>query len=185
MKSVPHTLWSVALAGLLCLSLAAPAWSTTVQVVGLPELAQRASLIVEGQVTQQRTVRLEQRPWLATEYQIQVEQTYKGQAAATLTVRVPGGSLEGRQLTIEGMPTFKAGERVLLLTEAVPGGQLPLGLWQGVFRLQPDGQAFTRSQHSGGVYTHAWCTGGEDSTRFDANELRAWLRGLKQEGGEP
>jgi hypothetical protein len=155
-----------------------------VQVVGLPELAQRASLIVEGQVTQQRTVRLEQRPWLVTEYQIQVQHTYKGQAQGSVTVRVPGGTLEGQSVAIEGMPSFKAGERVLLLAEAVPGGHLPLGLWQGVFRLQPDGQTFVRQDQGGGVYSHAWCTGGEAVARFNAKELRAWLQS-PQAGGQP
>jgi hypothetical protein len=53
----------------------------------------------------------------ATDYRVRVEEVLKGQAAEQLTVRVPGGGSGPVRLKIYGAPSFRPGERALVLIE--------------------------------------------------------------------
>ncbi len=100
--------------------------------LGVPELAERADLIVEARVLSTRVV--EAPGTLQTEAVLQVGRTFAGQALTYRTVRLPGGEREdGSGLLIPGMPRLAAGEDVLLFlsAEGKKGARMPIGLSQG------------------------------------------------------
>lgn len=71
-----------------------------------------------------------------THYQVQVEKTYKGTAAASLDLAVPGGALNGAQQVVSGSPTLAAGQDYFLfLWTSRSGLTQVIGLSQGLFQV--------------------------------------------------
>ena len=73
-----------------------------------------------------------------TRTRLSVLETVKGQAADDLNLTLPGGSVEGRQLTVIGMPTFRVGEETVVFL-SVPdeyGSPWPMGLGQGCYSVR-------------------------------------------------
>jgi hypothetical protein len=69
-----------------------------------------------------------------THYQVQVMNTYKGAAARTWDVAVPGGAVNGSQQFFAGAPTLTAGKDYLLfLWTSKTGLTQVIGLSQGLF----------------------------------------------------
>jgi hypothetical protein len=56
------------------------------------------------------------------------------------TFRTIGGEVDGRRLTVQGMPRFEVGQQVALFLHDSPGTALgpTVGLWQGVFFVERD-----------------------------------------------
>lgn len=183
-------------AALAVLLIASMSVATTVLIVGIPELGRRATLIVEGHVEATSVVSLKAGPGIFTDSTIAVSTTHKGSNLTELVVRVPGGHLNGRTTTIEGMPSLTPGTDVLLFLEPLPISAnpdgltryLPLGLTQGHMILRDHGEQpyFERARHLGGVVAnHAYCTGGEHERRFDVKSMRRWLRDTFSQGDRP
>ena len=173
-----------AIAGAVLLP-AEPGQATTLVRAGLPELFERADLVIEAKVTKSAVVEIAARPGVFTDYTLSPTHTYKGESADALVVRHPGGKIARGELLIEGMPKLEVGSTVIVFLEALPKGAfeddetryLTLGMWQGHFVLSGDGSRFARNADSNLalISPMPWCTGGEDRVDFDAKGLRAWL----------
>lgn len=81
-------------------------------------------------------------PLIETHYELEVLEDLRGISAPRFTLVQPGGYLAqaGRGTAIPGLRNFAVGEElVLFLTREGPGGwRLPVGLAQGVLRVQRD-----------------------------------------------
>ncbi len=147
-----------------------PAQTTTVIRAGLPELSDRADLVVEGRV-------LSVSEYLApggmayTDYQIRISGRFKGASEDRLVVRLPGGA----GTVVLGTPKLVPGTDVLLFLERGHVGDtwVVLGLGQGHFVL--DGGEFRRQFTDVGYVDLAYCTGGEALDRVSATQLRRFL----------
>lgn len=157
----------VVAASLLC---ANPAGATTVIRAGLPELVERADLVVEGEVASAREYVA--RGEVYTDYTLQVAARFKGQAPDTLVVRLPGGA----GTVVVGTPKLTVGSQVLLFLERgnVGDSWVILGLGQGHFELVEE--TYVRRLGNVGFIDLPYSTGGEDLTRIAAPDLRAFLR---------
>jgi hypothetical protein len=76
---------------------------------------------------------------IVTQLTLVVEETIKGRAPATLILKVPGGTLNGTTLEIQGLPNFESGERYLLFLrpDAEHVGDPVVGVNQGFFHVVP------------------------------------------------
>lgn len=117
----------------------------------VPQLAERADLVLEGRV---RSARGHQAAsgLIETEYELEVDRTLHGEHQALRTLRVPGGVLpDGRGLLLPGMPRLLEGEEVLLFlsSESTGGVRMPVGLSQGKFRVETrlDGTRLLSRRH--------------------------------------
>jgi len=128
------------LAFLLAAALAGPLAATSYVQVSDEALVDESPLAVVAKVTAvDRSVVLQDRhgPALVTEYALEIEEPLKGGAPGRiLRMRLLGGvAPDGIGLKIHGMPSFRAGERVLLFLE--PDGRgawRPAHLFLGAFR---------------------------------------------------
>lgn len=113
-----------------------PLWearSTTVEALSPEDLVARADAIVWGDVVQVRAAREGKRIYTLVE--VAPRETLKGQPAATVSLKLPGGEVDGVVSVFHGMPRFSLGEEVVLhATAAHPrsGVRVPVGLGQGV-----------------------------------------------------
>jgi hypothetical protein len=104
----------------------------------VPELAQRAELVLEGRV-QSATALVGASGLIETEYRIHVQRTFEGEHQDSRDVRLPGGVLpNGNGLMLPGMPTLWPGEDVILFLTgpSSSGVRMPVGLSQGKFRVE-------------------------------------------------
>jgi hypothetical protein len=120
---------------LLCLFVLASG-AATLEKLTTDEMAQKATLIVRGRVSQcSGAVR---GPVIYTSCTVAVTERWKGQAGSTVQVWIPGGSARGLVQTFTGTPKFTNGdEYVLFLWAGKSGLNQVIGLSQGVFDLTP------------------------------------------------
>lgn len=80
------------------------------------ELVAEADTIVRGTVAEVRCVTVEtsRGPAIHTLVTLQVERALKGSAAETVTLRLLGGTVGKRTLTVDGLPQFHAGQRTVV-----------------------------------------------------------------------
>src|SRR5262249_21744048 len=70
---------------------------------------------------------------------VDVESCGRGACGASVTVRQLGGELGGRGTAVEGAARFAAGDEVLLFLRPRSDGTFaPVGMVQGVFRVERD-----------------------------------------------
>ena len=118
-----------AAAALLALSLAPFAAATAYhEVLSASALDARAQLTVRGVVTALRPEAVG-KGLVQTVVTIAVDEVYRGRAGDTVEVVAPGGTLEGRTLSITGAPTFTVGDEVLVFAR----GRTIVGFGQGAF----------------------------------------------------
>ena len=118
---------------LVILLFAGTSYATTVQRLGLEDLARRAQTIVVGRVTNSRTYWSSNRKLIFTSYTFQVDESIKGQAGRTLEITTIGGKVGDVELHVAGMPAFQNGESAVVFVEQSAGFQTVLGLSQGKF----------------------------------------------------
>jgi hypothetical protein len=95
-----------------------------------------AALIVRGHVTDVRAVAVPGRgiESIAT---VAVDAVLKGTAESFVSVRVPGGTVDGRRFVMVGSPTLRASESaVFFLTRDSENAWRPAGLSSGIARLE-------------------------------------------------
>lgn len=109
--------------------------ATTVERLGLEELAKRANAIVVGTVTGARTYWSAGGKLILTEYTIEVDETVKGNSGRTISVTTIGGRIGDIELHVSGMPSFQKGENAVVFVETSGAYQTVLGLEQGKFTL--------------------------------------------------
>lgn len=128
----------------LLLASASVARSTTVIPPTFDELVSEAQLIFQGSVTGVRS------EWLGEGAQrrivsyitFNVEDAIKGQPGASYTMRMLGGTVEGRTMEVTDSPKFKVGDRDIVFIENNGTQFIPLvGIMHGRFRVQKDQQS--------------------------------------------
>jgi PKD repeat protein len=117
MKTIKKVYW---LTCVLMMAIATAAPATTIVMPTDEQLVEKSPLIVRGVVVRSEPVDRNGAIW--TETVLQVEQTLKGEAPATMTIREVGGVLENRITKIFGTPEYVAGERVLAFLTPTPRG---------------------------------------------------------------
>ncbi len=98
----------IVVAGVLWASAAA---STSALKFDLQSLVVNSNQIVVADVTEMRSLRKEGR--IYTDTTLEVQETWKGDAADEVTVRLPGGRIGDTVTRVHGMPGFQTGERVV------------------------------------------------------------------------
>jgi hypothetical protein len=134
-----HTL----LLPLFCLSFcAAPtgASATTVIPLTLDRMAGSSDVIVHGEVLRSQVIAVAKNErHLQTVVTVRVDRLLKGpKGTRELTLRLPGGKLGKWAMQIPGMPSFKAGEEVVLFLEKTRVSWALTGLSQGKFTVYRD-----------------------------------------------
>lgn len=128
-----------AVALLVALLAAAPAGATTVRQLSLEDMSADAVVVVRGVVGGVGGVRIGGH--IYTDATLAVSECLKGPCGPTLTVRQLGGEVEGFGMHVEGSAELQPGsEVVLLLRRRLDGAYAPLGMAQGAFRVERDGQ---------------------------------------------
>ena len=138
-----------ALAALASLLIVATADASIIRGLTLKDLRGRAESIVAGTVVGLRTVRTAKS--IETVARVRVDRAFKGSGPRVLTMRVPGGFHQGRRLVVQGAPELLEGESVLLFLYRDADSWRPVGLFQGVWRLDPDDRRVARASGSGGA----------------------------------
>ena len=135
----PKSLLSLVLIGLAFVC----ANATTVIPPTFEQLVKQAELIFQGTVTESRSV------WegeggqrhIETYVTFKVEDNVKGNAGASYTIRMLGGTVGDETMEISDAPKFKVGDRDILFVEHNYDQFVPLvGIGHGRFHVQRDEQ---------------------------------------------
>jgi hypothetical protein len=127
-------LFSVVLLALACV-LALPADASVLRGLTVGQLRSGSDAIVVGKVTGVRSV-YDGRT-IETVVRVRVAAVHKGEAGRIVTVRFPGGIARGKRLTVPGAPLMGRGDQVLLFLYRAEGQFRPVGLFQGVWKIDP------------------------------------------------
>jgi len=114
------------------------AWGTTIKPMSVEELAQAASRIVEVQVLESHAVWNPRRTKIYTVSKVSVATVLKGGNEREITIRQPGGSLDGYTMKVSGVQALRAGEETMMFLKPSPqrdGTWSVVGLMQGHFRI--------------------------------------------------
>lgn len=117
------------------------ATATTVIPPRFDELVSRAQIIFEGEVTglQSQWIGEGAQHRIVTFVTFKVDDTLKGDAGATYSIRMLGGTVDGRTMEVTDAPKFKVGDHDLLFVENNGSQFIPLvGIQHGRFRVQKD-----------------------------------------------
>lgn len=120
---------------LLALAIAVPTEASVLRGLTLRELRLGADVIVSGEVVAVRSVRTERS--IDTVVRVRVQQSYRGKVGKSVLVRVPGGEHGGLHLVVPGSPRFQRGGRVLMFLSRDGEEYRPVGLFQGVWTIDP------------------------------------------------
>jgi len=136
------------LLNLLLLAIVAVAFTqmaaTTVIPPTFEQLVQQAEVIFQGTVTNSRSI------WegeggqrhIETYVTFNVEDSVKGQAGASYTIRMLGGTVGDETMEVTDAPKFKVGDREILFVEHNNDQFIPLvGINHGRFHVRHDDQA--------------------------------------------
>ncbi len=127
------------------LACAAAMSAATMQQLTMTELVNASTAIVHGTVTASRTSLINRT--IFTHYTVQVSEQWKGAAAATVDVALPGGALSGVRQSYPGVPNLQIGsEYVLFLWTGKSGVTQITGFHQGVYLIESN----TASRHASG-----------------------------------
>ena len=155
-SSVPPLLRSLALlcatAAPLAPALLPSARASVVEALDLDTLVQDSDAVVLARVMKHWS-HLDERGRIVTDFQMQVEQSEKGNSVpgSAVVVRKLGGIVDGRGMHISGEPGFTDGELVLLFgTQGKKTYLRPVGMGQGTIRVyEQGGQRWARSDAQG------------------------------------
>lgn len=115
--------------------------ATTVIPPNFEELVNRAEVIFEGEVTDLKS------QWIGegSEHRIvtyvtfKVDQALKGDPGTTYSIRMLGGTVDGRTMAVSDAPKFKVGDHDVLFIQNNGHQFIPLvGIQHGRFRVQKD-----------------------------------------------
>jgi hypothetical protein len=128
----PSTGKAFAVAALALVTAGAPAVASMVLAMELPELTARAERIVVADVTTVHSAWDKRHERILSTIEIQVAEVWKGQvpAGGRLTIVQPGGSADGIEMRVHGLPSFVPGERAVLFLRgaaAQPIGVVGMG----------------------------------------------------------
>jgi hypothetical protein len=115
--------------------------ATTVIPPKFDELVNRAEIIFEGEVTglQSQWIGEGAQHRIVTFVTFKVDDTLKGEPGASYSIRMLGGTVDGRTMEVSDAPKFKVGDHDLLFVENNGSQFIPLvGIQHGRFRVQKD-----------------------------------------------
>lgn len=126
----------------LCAAFAlASAQATTVIPPSFDELVDQAQLIFQGTVTNTES------QWageggnrrIVTYVTFKVDEAIKGDAGASYTIRMFGGTVDGQTMEVTDSPKFKVGDRDIVFVENNGSQFIPLvGIMHGRYRVQQE-----------------------------------------------
>ena len=103
---------------------------------------QRADAVFRGEVVATRALWVGSTPetrHIATRVTFRVHEAYKGNAAAMETLEFAGGTVDGKTLTVPGVPQFSVGQVAVLFVVGQGKQFCPLvGIAQGRFHVVKD-----------------------------------------------
>jgi len=173
---------SVVLAGIALLA-ASLASATTVQKFTLKELATKSNAIVMARVEDQSSRQDAGNKEIYTYITVSVLESVKGaKGEKTITIRQLGGSVGNLISAVPGMPSFKAGEEVVLFLSAKDRAGYPwvMGLQQGKYSIVTDdsGMKSVRNELDGLQMLSP--DGSKSESRTSSEQpLAAFLDGIK------
>lgn len=133
-------IWTAVMATLMLASVV-PAQASLVRGFSLQQLRSEAHRVVVGKVTAARSFWNEGKDKIYTEYTVEVQRVVKGEKVSKLTVRLMGGRVGERELTVSGNPSIDVGERVLLFLRDYDSFHAVVGMSQGKWSVRTlDGQ---------------------------------------------
>jgi hypothetical protein len=122
------------LLALALLGIAAPAAASTFVAATVEEVARSSAAVVRGRVVA-AAARTTRDGRIVTDVEVEVASAWKGAPERTVRIVVPGGSLGGIALRVEGAPTFAPDEEVVVfLVREGPAWRVN-GYGQGKFRV--------------------------------------------------
>ncbi|HEY7389516.1 MAG TPA: hypothetical protein VH640_13465 [Bryobacteraceae bacterium] len=111
-----------------------PLQSATLERLSLDNMIQKATAIVRATVTGSHVA--QQGPLIYTHYTIHVTERFKGPAAASVDIVVPGGTLNNLRQSFAGTPSFRTGDDYVFFLWTGPSGLTHIiGLTQGLFAM--------------------------------------------------
>lgn len=121
--------------------LSGSALATTLRPLSLAELAAGADTVVRGRVGEAEVTRSERSGRILTRTRVEVLETLKGRADATLTVEQLGGRLEGQTLRVPGDAQLERSEEVVLFLRCAGKPRCHLyGLGLGKYTVRRSGE---------------------------------------------
>ncbi len=115
--------------------------ATTVIPPKFDELVSRAQVIFDGEVTglQSQWIGEGAQHRIVTFVTFKVNEAIKGDPGSTYSMRMLGGTVDGRTMEVSDAPRFKVGDRSVLFVENNGTQFIPLvGIQHGRFRVQKD-----------------------------------------------
>jgi hypothetical protein len=129
---------TIALVAALLL-LPATSVATTLMKVDVPMLKQESESVVHARVKSMESAWNEQRTMIFTAVTLDVIRTLHGKPAEQVTVRVPGGTVDGYTIEMAGAPKFQAGSAVVaFINQWDDGTPKVAGYYQGVSQVVLD-----------------------------------------------
>ena len=132
-----HSLGTFAL---ICLTAAAvPAHGTVLMQMDADQLADKATLVVQGKVVLQQVLQEKGEIW--TDTYLKPVETIKGTATEgkLIVIRQPGGELSRMGMKVAGTARFKLNEQVLVFLRRLDQRRhVPVGMCMGKFSLRKD-----------------------------------------------
>ncbi len=96
----------------MLVSASGPVLATTILKADIPTLRNMSQSVVQARVADMRAVAGD-RGMIFTEVTLNVIRNLHGEQSQQLVVRVPGGTLNGRTVKMEGAPEFQRGSQVV------------------------------------------------------------------------
>jgi hypothetical protein len=155
----------VVCAGIVLLAWSAGAGATLLEHLSPQQLAERSELVIRGKVENSQSYWNPAHTKVFTRIRIAVDEAYKGAAPAEIEVVQLGGTIGSLKVTVDGAPTWRRDEEVLLFAEPYDARTYRVtGLSQGKFEIErhPEtGGRYVRAPRSEGVTLLGAPAGGE------------------------
>lgn len=156
-------------------------FATTLEKMSVDAMIQKSTGIVRGTVVSSSS--FQRGALIYTSYRLKVSERLKGQALDTIEVAVPGGVHGRLHQTIPGAPALSAGqEYVVFLWTNSKGLNLIIGLSQGLFNVNLDGQGTPRLSRTAAAVPMVDSSGRESADDAVAMSLRELSRRIKAQG---
>ena len=125
--------------GVGILLISSPASATTFLKADVPTLARASTSIVQARVESTQSSWNADHSMIFTEVTLDVVQTLRGTPASGVVVRVPGGTVDGYTIRMEGAPEFQEGSEVVAFIGSWDDGAAKVvGYSQGLSRVVRD-----------------------------------------------
>ena len=124
--------------------------ASVLEKLTLRGLQDRAEAVVTARVLSSHSVWTGQT--IETETLVRVKKGWHGVERGRLAIRTPGGTIDSRRLLVPGAPEFTRNEEVILFLYRTSADHWrPVGLFQGVWRVDPERPARALASQAGGA----------------------------------